>query len=173
LGLVWAGAACNPLIQVDGGAFSAFSDRPGRTGGVADLRVGAVGDEPAGGGPAVGGSGGLRLKLSEALTQVALCADLMVFPVPGARHLLPFLRLGVNGFQFEDLDDSFGFGLYSPYAELGSLLVVTPSQPDRWFVSFGLGVEYDLRLTDQPNEGYWYAVLGFGVLGTYSPPAQP
>ncbi len=92
----------------------------------------------------------LRTKFSSSLQQFALS--------PHAYYLhssavSPYLRAGASLLQFEHIDGGFGYGMFSPCAELG--MYIYP-------VVVSTFVEYDIRFTNQPNEGYFGAMLGLG-----------
>lgn len=166
------GLACSPLLTVDGGRFDAISDRPGRTGVAVDLRVGAYNpaEEPSHS-VAAGGTLGFRTKFSDALTQIALSEDFVLLPLGRIEIVTPFFRGGINAFQFESLDGSFAYGMFSPYAEGGILVTLHRAEDgSSVFFSAAAAIEYDLRFTDQPNEGYWMGLAGFGLGG---PPWHP
>jgi hypothetical protein len=101
----------------------------------------------------------------------ALSEDFVLIPFARIEWLTPFLRGGLNAYQFESLDDEFAYGMFSPYAE-GGFLVRLWRDPDgsSVFLSLAGAVEYDIRFTDQPNEGYW---MGIGGIGLGGPPWVP
>jgi hypothetical protein len=93
----------------------------------------------------------LRTKFASSLQQFALSPH--VYYLHGS-WVSPYLRAGANLLQLEHVDDGFGYGMFSPYGELG--MYITP------FVMSGF-VEYDVRFTEQPNEGYFGFMIGIGT----------
>jgi hypothetical protein len=161
---------CNPLLTVDGGYFAALSERPGREGVAANLRVGMFDDSQRT--QAFGTTLGFRTKFSARLTQFALSQDMWLEPVAHHFAVRPYLRAGINSYQFESLDGSFAYGMFSPYAEAGWVVRVTELGFEELLLTLGGAIEYDLRFTDHPDEGYWSALVGLALSGLPRPPAE-
>jgi hypothetical protein len=145
--VVLAVLGCNPIVQVEGGMFDSISHRFGREGPLVEARAGMFSGS-------LGGTMGIRSKFSSELTQIAISQDFFFMPLY-PRLVTPFLRAGVNNYQFESLDDAFGYGMFSPYAEVGALIRISEDQSARTWLSLGVGIEHDIRFTSQPNESYW------------------
>lgn len=71
---------------------------------------------------------------------------------------------GVNLFQVGSTDGDLAFGMGSPFAEAG--IAISPSKRlDATLLTIGTRIEYDLRFTRQPHEGFWTANVGFALGG--------
>jgi len=157
---------CHPIFHFDGGFTDAFSERQGRVGGAANAHVGMHTGEGANG-VIAGGGIAIRSRLAGDLFQFSLAEEFFVMPFSKIEIITPFFRGGFNVYQFESLDDSFAYGMFSPYAEAGLLVRLTQDGTDTTFLSFTGLVEHDVRFTHQPNESYWMGLIGFGFSTTY------
>jgi len=72
----------------------------------------------------------------------------------------PYARVGATLLELGRVDGSTAVGSLGPRAELGMFLST--------FVVSGF-VEYDLRWTDQENEGFFGLMLGTGFAGSTAP----
>ncbi len=105
-----------------------------------------------------------RMRFAQGLTQVA------AGPEAALRYpalVSPYGRLGVNLVQFESNAGSFGFGMFSPWAELG--LGLCPDWRDAsanaaWCITASGLAGYDLRFTSQPGAAYVGALAGVTIL---------
>lgn len=151
--------ACSYFTQLGGGPVMSAEGRSGRVG----LEAQVHGGYGWGGVDAIVGLGGsARLRGTEDVQQLA-----------GGPHLFatmlndgpaPYLRLGAHVLQLERVDGDFGFGLFSPFVELG-VNFFTALQGPLGFVGdgFSLGLWYgrDTRVTDQPSESMVGLTLGW------------
>lgn len=138
--------------SADGGSLKPFTSRDGHTGGQANLRAGVFGSDQN---PRLGGEMTLRAKLASNVKQFSIGGGVVFWPL--RQHLVtPYGRLGLNEFQFESVEDNFGFGMFSPYGEAGLMVRVKPQVS----ISLGGTAEYDLRFTGADSEGYWGVLVG-------------
>jgi hypothetical protein len=150
-------SGCNMFGQAQAGYLAPTSTREGHTGVAVDLRIDShTGGETLG----FGGGGGFRTKFAPDLFQISVAEELFAVAFPHAR-VSPYARAGMNFLQFEGVDGEFGFGMFSPYGEAGVMVEVRRSSPrSRLWITFGAAAEYDLRFTDQANQGYVLFVIG-------------
>lgn len=155
LALVWAIGGCSALAQLEGGLLGNTDDDD--LGGAVHLYMGA------GEGP-VGMSFGLRTKFAPGVTQFAISTDAYAL-IETDSPVIPFGRAGVNALQFEDVG-GFAFGMFSPYAQLGLLVLTQMSlKQGGAFVSVSGLADYAVRFTEQPNQFHWGVLVGLGFAG--------
>lgn len=75
----------------------------------------------------------------------------------------PYFLGGAHLLQLESAFDEFAIGAFSPYAELGARIALSDRRGGLVELSLGTSIEYDLRFTDQPNQGFWGFMIGVGV----------
>lgn len=158
---------CTALMTAQGGWVSPTSDRPGHEGVAVDLRMDFFDHSKT---LSPGGGFALRGKLADELFQVSIAEEAFVLYGPRA-PMRPFVRGGINVFQFESVDGGFGFGMFSPYAEAGLIFAIFPEGGlgDDWLFTVSAAAEYDLRFTDQENQGYFLVLFGIGGSITMQP----
>ncbi|MDC0742780.1 hypothetical protein [Polyangium mundeleinium] len=80
-----------------------------------------------------------------------------------------YLLGGTNFLQLGSADGAFSFGMFSPVAEAGMVIGFAAKKKNGIPVSapgmltLGTRIEYDLRFTSQPHEGFWTVNLGYAV----------
>lgn len=141
------------LGDIQGGYASSTRFESGRRGVAVNAALGGNISDESDTAERLGPGLAVRTKFTSDVKQVSLSPHVYFLPGSG---VTPYARLGTNLLQFEHVDGSFAYGMFSPYAELG--LYVTP------FVISAFA-EYDLRFTSQPNEGFvgLMAGIGYGV----------
>lgn len=155
--------ACSGWVRAEGGFTTATTLARGRQGG-------AVGVEAAIGGEhdALAFDVALRGKVTEGAGDVALFLGGLHLrrPDPVALYLLG----GVNLLQLGSADGEVSFGMASPVAEIGMVIDIANRKtanglrlesPD--VLTVGTRIEYDVRFTTQPNEGFWTVNVGYAL----------
>ncbi|MDI3291007.1 hypothetical protein [Polyangium sp. 15x6] len=155
--------ACSGWLRAEGGFTTSTTLAKGRQGG-------SVGLEAAVGGrhdPVI-----MDVALRGKVTEGAGDASLFL----GALHIhrpepVGFYVLGgVNFLQLGSADGDVSFGMFSPAAEAGLVIGFTdkkkvngvPVEPPD-MLTIGTRIEYDLRFTSQPHEGFWTVNLGYAI----------
>jgi len=154
-------AGCINFDTLDVGYAASTSGRKGHSGLAVNLRDGSVSTIK---GKPVAYQFAVRSKLASELFQIAFGPDFTLFPWRKGRFST-FARAGFHLFQFEDYEDEFAFGAYSPYAEAGVMFpMIGKPMRRRYLVTVGIAAEYDLRATAQPSSGYISFFVGVGYL---------
>lgn len=155
------------------GVATAASERPGRTGFAFDFvgGVGRLGPESP-----LSLTAGSHMMVTENVSEVAPSLALEASPRPIAGRLVPFVDLGVRPFALGFADGrpgrlggrDFSFSVVSPQAAAGLMILVVREEEPKlrivsgWTVVLRGSAQYDLRVTEQPNELYLSATLGPG-----------
>lgn len=168
LTLLLHAAGCSAWVHASGGVASNLSSRaPAALGGVLDLEYGGAIASPAPLWPSLN----LHVRGGPDLVQVAPSLSLR-----GALRspITPVYGVGARFLSFE-ANDGFGFGMFSPYAELGAYVALFSPGGHLETVTHGVGggnglvlhadVGYDLRFTHQPNAWWTSVSLGYAVYG--------
>lgn len=163
LAVIAATSGCSGLVTLEGGyARSVVGSERGA------VRVEAhagMGSEAVVGGGGSGVGYQVRTKFGRDLVQVGVGPH--AYLLGGGRFLglehgwqsAVFLRGGVDLLQFGALDGHGNVGIFSPYVDLG-WLIVNPG------VSLSVGAHYDVRLSSARNDLWLGAALGFGFGGS-------
>ncbi len=156
-----AATGCWGWMRADLGAVSSTTLREGRQGGAISADIGG-GDKH----DPVGLDIGFRAKVTGSTGDGALFVGAMMLHAPEPVGV--YALAGTNLIQLGGADGDFSFGMFSPSAEIGILLGPDPqiengrfSDPTASRFLLGAGVQYDLRFTDQPHEGFFLVKLGF------------
>lgn len=156
-----ATTGCGFLFSTDAGYVMPAGDREGHDGVHAVVRAGMHSlnrklDERQ-----FGGQVGLRVKVADQLKQLSISESAVFYPL-GFRVVAPYVRAGIHAFQFEIVDDEFGFGMFSPVGEAGVMIRIS-NDPKKGvgFLELGASAEYDLRFTDQDSGGYYAFFVGW------------
>jgi len=115
---------------------------------------------------------GVHGRFGDDIVQVAPTLTLRALPALG--RVMLFGGLGFRMFQVESARGEAGFGMFSPLADLGAM-VLLPGQPygetsggrrfvGGWVFVLRGAIGYDLRFTSQPSEGWASATAGLGVV---------
>jgi hypothetical protein len=148
---------CWAFTRLDGGPVVPISSCTGCSGSALDAHA-ALGEDFG-----AGADVAIRTKFTPDVQQLAVAFGLTAVGEP--EPIYPYFTTGIHVLQFESAYDRFAFGMFSPYAELGAQIGVIDNRVleagDEWLsVLVGTAIEYDLRFTPQPNEGYWSLKLG-------------
>lgn len=155
------------VASAEGGYLRPVSSVDGHTGGAAHFRLEAVNRRRENWGL----GGGLRIKGASEVKQLSISFNVLYTPL-GIRAFVPYLRGGVNEFQFESVDGSFGYGMFSPFAEAGVMLrVARDKRRGGTYLTIGGFTEYDLRFTDQRSRAYWGLMVGIASVARGRDPA--
>lgn len=163
LGFLLACTGCSGWLRGDLGAMSSTTLNSGRQGGVGSLDA-SLGDRDF----PVSFDVGLRAKGSKSVGDGALFLGGLLLQTPEPVGL--YVLGGTNFLQLGSADGKISFGMFSPSAELGMLIGTHPVSrngvPDKLPGRFllGAGVQYDLRFTQQPNEGFFMVKLGYALV---------
>ncbi|HQP35244.1 MAG TPA: hypothetical protein PLI95_08700 [Polyangiaceae bacterium] len=138
------------LMDLQGGYTSSTRFESGRQGFALNASAGGnLGDTR---GAEVAGPGlAIRSKLTSEVKQISLSPHAYLL---GGSGIAPYARGGVNLLQFEQVDGSFAYGMFSPYGEVG--IYLSP-------LVLSAFAEYDLRFTSQRNEGFVGIMAGIGT----------
>jgi hypothetical protein len=133
------------------------SNRRGRTGANIEAHFGG------GGGEAVifGGGASARIRLANSTQQFGIGGHAYMLAPTEVAHI--FLRGGLHLLQFEHLDGDFAFGSGSPFASIGVIFPGFFSDDFAGPLTFSVSFNYDVRVTEQPSEGFWGISLGIGA----------
>lgn len=146
--------AC-PRFQGQAGVFTSLADRPGRTGTMLSGYL-SGGDDPE------WGLGlGTRLKFARNLQHVGLSVDAQLHGY-NETGFVPGIRAGINFFQFENVDQSFAYGMFTPYAEGGFYIEL--DEGSKLYLTIVGMAEYTVRFTSQADDFHWGAMLGLATL---------
>lgn len=166
-GLVAAAIAalcgCTTVFQGQGGYFAPTSSREGHRGAAAQASFHAVSRDEQRWTLGVGWC--VRGKFADELIQGAIATEAIALAAPGG-VAVPYLRGGMHVVQVEQVDGEAAFGMFSPYAEAGVMLRVRRfANGDRWFVTVGAAIEYDVRFSDADDGGYFMLLVGGASAG--------
>ncbi len=146
-------------VSAGGGYIASPSTNPKRAGLQANFNVGAVGDGSFGAGPAV------RMKFTPNVQEGAIAFEAIAVGYEWV--VSPLVRAGLHVLQFATIDDSFAFGMFSPYLEAGFMMILPhgESMAGPFVISLVGTAEVALRFTGQSVEFYGGAILalGYGV----------
>ncbi|MDI1480839.1 hypothetical protein QHF84_29735 [Polyangium sp. y55x31] len=155
--------ACSGWLRAEGGFTTATTLARGRQGASIGVEA-ALGERRA---PVVLDVA-LRGKVTEGAGDLALFVGglLLRRPGPVGVYVLP----GVNLLQLGSADGDVSFGMFSPVAEVGMVIDLAkrrspdgiPREPPE-MLTIGTRIEYDLRATSQPHEGFWTVNVGYAV----------
>lgn len=143
---------CWAFARLEGGPVVPISSCTGCSGSALDAHF-AFGEDIS-----AGPDFALRTKFTPDVQQLAFAFGLTAVGEP--EPISPYFTTGIHVLQFERAYGRSAFGMFSPYAELGAHVGVI-HDGDEWLsVLFGTAIEYDLRFTQQRNDGYWSLKLG-------------
>jgi len=169
LPLALAAQGCAPLLDVQAGYAGSTSPRAGRHGGSVQtgLSFGMCDGSLLGGSRcapvAVGGGALLRGRFTRDIQQVSLVPHAFVIANAdgGTASVRAYARGGVSLVHLGVVDGTFAGGLGSPSAELGVVLPLGRAKTHLVLSGFA---EYDVRLSRQPNEGFFGVSAGVGFV---------
>lgn len=154
--------ACSGWLRAEGGFTTSTTLAKGRQGG-------SFGVEAAVGGrhDPVALQMALRGKVTEGAGDAALHLGALHIHKPDPVGF--YVIGGANVLQLGIADGDFSFGSFSPVAEAGMVISlarkvgdgVPLKTPD--MLTLGTRIEYDLRFTPQPHEGFWTVNVGYAV----------
>lgn len=151
------GCSMTGYMTAAGGFTASASSLPGRDGPQAAIQIG-VGEDGLGAGAAI------RMQLTPNVREVGLAGELFAMYLPLA--LSPMARVGIELLQFGNIDDTFSFGMFSPYLEAGfAWLTPRGSSAAGPFMVAVVGVmKGSVRFTGQPSEfgGGFLISVGYG-----------
>jgi len=159
-----AASGCTGWVRAEGGFTTSTTFNAGRQGGSAGVEV-AVGDRYA----PIAFDVALRGKATANAGDAALYMGLLHIHTP--KPVGFYVLGGANVLQLGRADGDVSFGMFSPVAEGGLLINAEKKVMNGMdtklpgMVTLGVRIEYDLRFTSQPHEGFLTANLGyaFGV----------
>lgn len=137
--------------MVNGGFVTSTTMQAGRQGVAADLHLAEEVDEP------LHFDFSLRGRVTKEDRQLAMGMGVLIAPKPAP--VAPYALAGVHFFQVGTTDDAFSYGFGSPYAEVGVLLRPGDEADDPSLL-LSTSIEYTLRFSPQPHEGFWTTKLG-------------
>ncbi|MDC3962768.1 hypothetical protein [Polyangium jinanense] len=155
--------ACSGWLRAEGGFTTSTTLARGRQGGSVGLEA-AIGGEH----DRVALDVALRAKVTEGAGDASLFIGglRLLRPDPGGLYLLG----GVNVLQLGSADGDVSFGMFSPVAEVGLAIDFRNRKTSNRLrlespemLTLGTRIEYDLRFTSQPNEGFWTVNLGYAL----------
>jgi|SRR6185503_15989975 len=147
---------CAGWLRADAGFTTSTTLKSSRQGAVidADFALGARHD-------AVLADVGLHGKVTAAAGDFAISFGLLHFTQPGpvGWYVLGSVYLLQPGI----VDGQGSFGMFGPSAEAG--ITYKPGRDDLLplLLTLGTKIEYDIRFTSQPHEGFWSTNLGIAV----------
>lgn len=150
LGASWLTSGCfSAMGDVQAGGVSSTRFEEGRVGGAAQV-AGGVSFGTDTDVEHVGPGADLRAKVTRDVTQVGIGPHVYWLH---SSWVTPYARAGATLLEFGSVDGDASFGALGPRAELG--MFITP-------VVVSAFAEYDLRWTDQANEGFVGLMVGVG-----------
>jgi hypothetical protein len=102
---------------------------------------------------------GVHAKITPSAGDVAWSIAVLRLTAP--RPVAPYVMGGGNLLQLGSADGALSFGMLSPFAEVG--LAWAPPRAIEGLFTLGTRIEYDLRFTSQPHEGFWTVNLGWAL----------
>ncbi|MDI1433357.1 hypothetical protein [Polyangium sorediatum] len=153
---------CSGWLRAEGGFTTSTTLAQGRQGGSLGLEA-ALGDRDL----PLAFDVAIRGKVTEGAGDGTLFLGALHLhnPDPVGFYLLG----GTNFLQLGSADGAFSFGMFSPVAEVGMVVGFAAKRKNGIPVSapgmltLGTRIEYDLRFTSQPHEGFWTVNLGYAV----------
>jgi hypothetical protein len=149
---------CSGWVRAEAGFVSATTFQPGRQGFSGGLEA-ALGERRSPGAFDMA----LRGKVTEKTGDVSLFMGGLYLQKPA--RVGYYVLGGAYLFQLGITNGDFAFGMFSPAAEAGMLLSLDSKDKSRDVdvLTFGTRIEYDLRFTPQPHEGFLTFVVGYGL----------
>ena len=144
--------ACSGWVRAEAGFTTSTTLAKGRQGAAfgTDFGIGKA-DDP------VAVNIALRGKVTKSVGDVAL--NLGLLHLHAADPVGFYVIGGVNFLQLGSADADVSFGMFSPVAQAGATIAVD----DNASITIGTRIEYDLRFTSQPHEGFSTVNVGFAA----------
>ena len=154
VGLLASQPGCWGWIRVNAGAVTSTTLR-GRRQGVAIGEDIAFGDKPW----PVAIDLGVQAKVTPAAGDLAWTLALLHYRAPDP--VAPYVLGGAHLFDIGSADGALTLGALSPFAEAG--IAWAPGNPREGLLTLGSRIEYDLRFTSRPHEGFWTVNVGWAI----------
>jgi hypothetical protein len=148
-------SGCWAWGRVDGGLVTPTTLCRGCAGSTANMHVAGGEDNNR-----IGMDLAIRTKFTPDTQQLAFGLGLAA--TGKADPVAPYFVGGIHTLQFEDAFGDFAFGMGSPYAEIGVRAAVVREGSSGIDVLLGTAIEYDVRFTHQPSQGFWSFKVGMG-----------
>ena len=155
--LVWllgSQPACWGWLRTDAGFTTSTTLRSRRQGVAIGTDI-AFGDKPW----PVAIDIGVHAKITPSAGDLAWTLAVLHFPPP--KPFAPYVMAGGHLFDIGAADGELSFGMLSPFAEAG--LVWAPGGRHDGMLTVGSRIEYDLRFTSRPHEGFWTMNVGWAI----------